>query len=292
MVRISVWLVCAVTAVAATPLGAQVIRDTTHKIRGRVEVAAASGYLWRGITRHQYPVVQALGSARRPGKVNLELSVWASGITGGCGRPSCPEGTGLRIADVNGSLLASLLWKDTQIALGANAYHFHPAPYQSIGTSDDTWELVASAYASPSRHLQLALTAWLDVDAVDGLYVEATGTMPVSLYRAKPPRLFVTATAGWNRGQKTEAHRMPVPGYFAKNGFTHVSLETAYLLLKPDEQGTGMSMQMFIRVQGNLDEATRATVWPFKRRGSHQQVIAGLALYPLVAYGGGSADRR
>lgn len=287
--RFGVWLLCAVTAVAATPLRSQEIQGNAPKIRGRLELATASGYLWRGITRHRYPVAQVFGSASRRGTIELDLSAWASGVTGSCRQPLCTEGSGLRLADVNGSLLASVVWKNTRLALGANAYHFHSAPFDSTGASGSTWEAIASLFAVPSRHIQLAFTGWMDFDDVDGLYLEATGTMPVSLYKAKPPRLFITAATGLSYGQNRRDHGKPVPGYFTKNGFTHVSLEVAYLLLRPDDQqGTGISLQTFIRVQGNLDEATRAPVWPFKRRGSHQQVIGGLALYPLAASGAGS----
>jgi hypothetical protein len=268
----------------ATPLEAQTAADTGSRYRARVDLAAASGYVWRGITRHRYPVVEVFGAVGRTGTVDLELAAWASAVTGGCGRSTCAAGTGPRLADVNASLQGSFLFKGARVSLGANAYRFHPAPYDTVDASAATWEAVASVRASPDRHLQLGLSAWMDLDDVKGFYTELTSTASINLYKEHQPRFFVTSTVGWNRGQQTVSHRRPVPGYFAENGFTSASLEVAYLLRRPDDKGLGRSLQIFIRALGNLDEATRSPVWPFERGGAEQQVIVGMALFPLFTY--------
>jgi hypothetical protein len=271
------WLMFA-TVVATTPL------DGQQQLRLRTELVATSGYVWRGITRHRYPVVQAFGSLERTTRwLDLGVATWASGITGSCVQPLCPD-AGLRVADINGALLARVPWKDTQVALGLNAYHFRPAPYDSTGASSTTWEAVASAYAIPSRHIQLALTAWLDFVDVDGLYVEATGTIPIALRKSQTPRFFFTATGGWNHGQKTVADGRPVPGYYRRNGFTHVSLEVGWLILHPDPDSSGNTLQAFFRVQGNIDPATKLSAWPLGHSPVDQQLIFGLALHPVLAH--------
>jgi hypothetical protein len=283
-VRINRWAFSVVAVLTATSLEAQASADTTSRLRARVDLATASGYVWRGITRHRYPVVEAFGSIGRAGKVDLDVSAWSSAVTGGCGQPTCAAGSGLHIADVNGSVQGTFALKGTRVSLGANVYNFHPAPYDSVAASATTWEAVASVRAVPSRHLQLALSAWLDLDDVDGFYSELTGTMPISLYKDHQPRLFVTSTVGWNRGQRNVSHGRPVPGYFAKNGFTSASLEVAYLLQRPGEKGLGRSLQIFGRFLGNFDAATKPSTWPFKLSGTEQQIIVGLALFPLLAY--------
>src|SRR5918994_5417356 len=108
--RIRVRPFAVIAAAIASPAAAQetALRDVVvPRIQVRTELVAASGYLWRGITRHRTPVVQALASVGTGRVTNIALSAWASGITGDCDRPACPEGTGLRVADVNASLQAS-----------------------------------------------------------------------------------------------------------------------------------------------------------------------------------------
>jgi hypothetical protein len=268
--RLRGWMVMAAGALAAAPMSAQ-------QLAARTELMVSSGYLWRGITRHRSPVAQLFGSVGRSGAVDLELAGWASGITG--------EGSGPRVADANASLLARFGIRDTRIALGANAYHFRPAPFDATASSGSTWEAVASVYAIPSRHMQFGVSAWMDLGKVDGLYAEASGTLPVTAHKARPPRLFITVTVGFNQGQNAHTDQGPVPGYFEKNGFTHISLETSYLVFRPDTAGRGSSLQVFLRAQGNLDAATKASVWPFRRAGTEQQVVLGLALHPLLAAG-------
>ena len=260
-----------------------------QQITARTELAVASGYLWRGIARHRYPVAQVFGAVSRRGLVDLELSAWTSAVTGDCGQPFCPVGTGPRIADVNASLLARLSLGDTRIAVGANGYHFHPPPFESAGTTATTWEAVASVYAVASRHLQFALTAKMDLDEIDGLYVEGTGTLPVTLRKAQPPQVFFTATAGWNHGQHATGTE---PGYFGERGITHLSVEMSVLLLRPDSAHRGRSLQAYGRLQGNFDPATQASVWPWRRFDSHQQLILGFILHPIVATGYRPPDRR
>ena len=277
------WLLWSAVTLAAGPAGAQQ-RPEHPVLHARTELVATSGYLWRGITRHRSAVAQLFGTAgRASGKLDVDLSAWASGITGDCGRPSCPEGTGVRIADVNASLMAGYLIGDTRFALGANVYRFDPAPYRPEGAAA-TVEIVAEIRAIPSRHIQLALSTWYDVDDVDGLYAEVTGTMPLTLTKAQSPKLFFTVALGRNQGQNTTDDGHPAQGYFIKNGFTHVSLEADYVAIRPVVAGQGATLQLFVRVQGNFDGATKASVWPFDRAGTEQQVIAGLVLGPLLSY--------
>jgi len=281
--RIRPWQLWSAVALAAGPAGAQQ-SASPPVLHARTELVTASGYLWRGITRHRSPVMQLFGTAgRNSTKLDIDLSAWASGITGDCGRPSCPEGTGVRVADVNASLMAAYLLGDTRFALGANVYRFDPAPYRPEGAAA-TVEIVGSIRAIPSRHIQLALSAWLDVDDVDGLYTEVTGTMPLTLSKAQSPKLFFTATLGLNQGQNTTDDGHAAQGYFIKNGFTHVALEADYVAIRPVVAGQGVTLQLFVRVQGNFDGATKASVWPFDRTAAEQQVIAGVVLGPLVSY--------
>ncbi len=271
-------LALAALPVVSAPLPAQ-------GFSARTEVVAASGYLWRGLTRHRTPVLQALGAVGyRKQSLSVDLSAWGSGITGDCGRPACPEGTGVRIADANASLLVRLASGDMRFAVGASAYWLRPPPFDPGRKSAATWEAVAMIAPAPSQHLQIALTTWLDLDEVEGIYAEASATVPITLRTRAPPEHFFTMTLGWNQGQDT--NRGTVPGYFARNGLTHVSLEASRLLSRPTG-GRGMTVQLFARLQGNLDKATKSPVWPFKRAGADQQVIIGLAVHQVVAAGGG-----
>ena len=280
--RMMRWLVLGLVAAPVLPARAQ-------QITARTELAVASGYLWRGIARHRYPVAQLFGSVSRRGMMDFELSAWTSAVTGDCGQTFCAAGTGPRIADVNASFLARFSLGDTRIAIGANGYHFHPPPFVGSDATATTWEAVASVYAIASRHLQLGLTASLDMDEIDGLYVEATGTLPVTLRKAQPPSVFFTATAGWNHGQHAVGGE---PGYYAERGFTHLSVEMSVLLLRPDSAHRGRSLQLFGRLQGNFDPATRVAVWPWARLDSHQQFILGLVLHPIAATGYRRPERR
>ncbi len=256
-----------------------------QQLRFRTEAVFASGYLWRGITVHRYLVVQPfVGIERNTRRFDLGLSTWTSAIWDGesCGPPSCSDGSGPKLADINGSLLARYLMGNTQVAAGANVYRFNHAPFEFSGASATTVELVGSVYAVPDRHIQLALTTWWDISKVEGLYVELTGTMPLVLKKSRTPQVFITATGGWNWGQHTDGGQER--GYFEKNGLTHVSLEASWLALHPKPNERGTTIQLFFRLQGNLDRATKRRVWPLGDREADQQFIFGLAVHPLFAH--------
>jgi hypothetical protein len=272
------WLLLAMAVAGATRLDGQ-------QIRARSELVLASGYLWRGITLHRYPVAQPfIGIERNTRRFDVGLSGWASGIwdTGRCGPPSCSEGRGPRLADVNGSLLARFLMGNTQIAAGANVYRFNHAPFEISGASATTVELVGSVYAVPDRHIQLALTTWWDISKVEGLYAELSGTLPLVLRKSQTPQVFITATGGWNWGQHTDGGQER--GYFQKNGLTHVSVEASWLAFHPAPNKRGTTIQLFVRLQGNLDPATKRRVWPLGDKEADQQFIFGFAVHPLFAH--------
>jgi hypothetical protein len=278
-----------ILAVAAAPAA------LTAQVSVRTELVAASGYLWRGLTRHRTPVLQGLGAVTVSGKLmSVELSTWGSGVTGDCDRPLCPEGTGARLADANASVMGSFDMPGMsghRISLGANLYHFRPAPFDLTRRSASTWEAVASIYPVPSRHPQLRLTTWLDLGDVNGLYAEGAITLPLTSRTHEPPKYFLTLTLGWSQGQTIEENGGPAPGYFGRNGLTHVSLEASRLMVRP-RSGKGITVQAFGRIQGNLDPATKTPVWPFKRGGTDQQLVMGLAVHPVVSAGSRPSDRR
>ncbi len=272
------WLLCALTVVGATRLEGQ-------QVRFRSELVATSGHLWRGITRNRYPVGQLFAGGELTAKqFELGASSWTSliGHFGRCGPPLCPETSGFHFADVNASLLARYPRGDTQVALGVNVYHFPYAAFTGRAGSATTWEAVGSLFAVPDRHIQLALTAWLDFDDVDGFYTELTGTMPIVLKKSRTPQVFITATGGWNQGQHTRGGT--VPGYFEKEGFTHVSIEASWLVFHPEPNSTGRTLQLFVRLQGNLDPATKERSWPIGSDRSEQQFVFGFAVHPIVAH--------
>jgi hypothetical protein len=272
------WLLCALAVAGATRLDGQ-------QVRFRSELVATSGHLWRGIMRNRYPVVQPfVGVELTARRFELGVAGWASGIfhSGRCGPPACPENAGFHFADVNGSLLARYLRGNTQWALGLNGYHFPYAPFTGIGGSATTWEIVGSVYAVPDRHIQLALTGWYDFKEVEGFYIEATGTMPIVLKKSRTPQMFITATGGWSRGQHISGGK--ALGYFERNGFTHVSVEVSWLPLHPDPNESGTTVQLFFRLQGNLDPATKGRVWPLGNVRSEQQFVFGFAVHPVKAH--------
>ena len=272
------WLLFALAVAGATRLDGQ-------QVRVRSELVATSGYLWRGIMRNRYPVAQPFIGVDLTGRrFELGVSGWASAIVhaGRCGPPSCPATAGFHFADVNWSMLARHLRGNTQFALGLNGYHFPYAPFTGRGGSATTWELVGSVYAVPDRHIQLALTGFLDVDDVDGFYLEATGTMPIVLKKSRTPQVFVTGTGGWNQGQNIDRGRNR--GYFEREGFTHVSVEVSWMVLHPERNRGKRTLQLFVRLQGNLDPATKERSWPLGSARSEQQFVFGFALHPLLAH--------
>jgi hypothetical protein len=266
---------------------ALVVTDTTRldgqQVRLRAELIANSAYLWRGVTLNRYPVGQVFGGLEiNTRRIDFGVSGWLTGAVRSehCGLLSCPEETDVHVADLNLSGLVRYLRGNTQFAVGANLYDFKHAPFESSRRSATTVELVGSVYALPDQHIQLALTTWWDIKKVDGFYFEATGTMPLVLKKSRTPQVFITATGGWNLTQTSGPGN---PGYFAKRGFTHLSVETSWLAVHPDANGRGNTIQLYFRLQGNLDPATKSRSWPLGDAQSDQQFTFGVAWHPVFA---------
>jgi hypothetical protein len=243
----------AAIAVAAAPLPAQ----GPPPVYLRADAEVTSKYVWRGITRSQFPTMQAHGLiAVQAGRIRLAGGAFASyePFRAGQGERTL-AGIGERgvgEADYWGEV--SLVSREVEVAAGLIRYTFHgDAALLGRSSAANTTELFARLDArgvsfSPS------LTAWVDLEDVRGTYLEFSGVAPVLgwPYRREPLFVTVDAELGVSLGQQEDvaAGRR---GHFAGNGPTHLQLGLTAL------RGLAPWMDLTVACRGQLgfDDAVR-----------------------------------
>lgn len=225
-----------------------------------IDVVTASRYEWRGITRRNAWVAQpdlfgglAVGNFHLTagGWMNFEFTVADTLIPAAIG-------LGRRIGEWNGWFEGQFHFRRGEIAAGITAYHFpNPAAAEAFGnTVFDTWELYGRVEGRPGP-LALRLAGWLDVDAVDGAYLEPSLVYRIPLVPLQPvgiPVIDLGLRAGVSLGQA--AQDGSENGYFAEDGLTH-----AELFVAPQLHATLFSRNLTlagsVHLQHNEDPATR-----------------------------------
>jgi hypothetical protein len=112
-----------------------------------------------------------------------------------------------------------------EIFLGFTRYTFHGD--EQIGgrsSSNNTTEL-SFGFQSKLTYLAPTLAAYWDVDRVYGLYIEASGAVPLLAWPYPPPvSLVLDAALGLNLGEDPHPGHPEELAYYAEDGFTHFQL--------------------------------------------------------------------
>lgn len=246
MVGAKLLLALSLLAVAPPPLGAQALR---------VDLTAANRYLWRGINRTSDWVGQLQLAAVAPlGRGALAMGVFESRQVRETGRGNLTEvGRGRKgLGERNWWLEYRRSVGIMEIFAGATRYTFHGD--RQLGgrpPADNTTEISLGLQAKVT-YLSPALAAHLDVDRVDGLYLEASGAVPF-LGWPFPPQLIVylDGAIGLNLGQGPDPGDPDELAYYTGDGFTHVATGLSVDLQQSEffTAGTG------VRVQAGVDHA-------------------------------------
>jgi hypothetical protein len=213
----------------------------------RADLLVASKYVWRGITRSQFPTLQGHGVvAIQRGAMRLAIGAFASHEPF---RPDAGEHTligigarGLGEADYWAEASAAL--GELELAGGLVRYTFHgDAARGGRSSAANTSELFLR-FDARGISFSPSVTAWVDVGNVRGTYLELRAAAPLLGWPYQPPA-FVTLDAelGLSLGQDTGSARR---ANFAGDGPTHLQLGLSGL------QGLAPWVDLSVGLRGQL----------------------------------------
>ena len=222
----------------------------------------ATPYVWRGVTHANGATLQpeiflgiglAQGYLTAGGWGNLETGSPSPGNLSDLG----PDRPGWSEVDFWVQFARTLGQVETTI--GGIRYTYHGSGPGAVRTSsNNTAELYASVQL-PSTYLVPRLSAYMDVDHVRGVYLEASATTPLLAFPfGNPVVIYANALAGYNLGQDLNPDRPGQGANFRHDGFTHfdLSLRTTLRL--------GKKVPLVI----NLEPHWQLKVDPFTKRTS------------------------
>ncbi|HET8623762.1 MAG TPA: hypothetical protein VFM14_09395 [Gemmatimonadales bacterium] len=255
---------CLVAALitAPSPLPAQ---GAAAPVYVRTDLLVASKYVWRGVTRSEYPTLQAHGAvALRGGALRLAGGAFASLEPFGA---DADEHTligvgerGIGEADYWGEVSVEL--GEVEVASGLLRYTFHGDDALGGRSSVvNTTELFAR-FDARGVSFSPSLAAWVDLEDVRGTYVELRAAAPLLGWPFQPPG-FVTVDLelGLSLGQALD----PAAGQranFAGNGPTHLQLGVSAL----KRVGPWIDLSIGLRGQLGFDDSVRVGADGYQRR--------------------------
>jgi hypothetical protein len=187
-------------------------------------VTLATPYVWRGVTR-------ANGASLQP-EGFISVGVFAGYLTAGVwgnielGNRSPgnlselgPDRPGLSEANAWVQLNRNL--GDVETTIGAVSYAYLGDGPLTRTSRDNTTELYAGLQLT-STYLVPRMAAYIDVDHVRGVYLEASGTAPLLGYPfGNPIVLYATGLVGFNLSQEVNPDHPEQGANFRHDGFTH-----------------------------------------------------------------------
>jgi hypothetical protein len=228
-----------------------------HAQAFRLDLTAANRHVWRGISRTSDWVAQLQLAAVAP----LGAGAFAGGVFESRQirktRPENQTGVG---ADRKG-LAERNWWLEYRRSVGilevfggATHFTFHGNRQRGGRSSADNTTEISFGLQAKVAYLSPGIAAYLDVDRVDGLYLEASGAVPL-LGWPYPPHLniYFDTALGLSLGQGPGALHPEELAYYAGDGFTHMSLG-----LSLDLHRSGLfTVGSGVRVNIGIDDAAQ-----------------------------------
>lgn len=225
------------------------------------DVALASRYVWRGVTRVNHPVIQPqgflgfrTGGAFSTAGIWADYEPWEAGTRDLSDRGFDDRGFG----ELNVWVEHSRVIEGMDVTVGATRY-FYPgdAPGAGRTSAANTTELYGSLQWRPS-YLSPKLAAWWDVDRVKGWYFEGSVSVPImAAPQVRPSQpfvgLFLGALTGLSAGQGIDAGDPSELANFQDDGFTHLDLSASVNIRIPPFLHTFFTWHN----QLNFDAATK-----------------------------------
>jgi hypothetical protein len=245
----------------AIALLAAVQTASADSLRGQVgvrfDLAASNRYVWRGIPRASGLILQPqLGVRARVGSAGIAAGAFESWELAKPGADAFTErGDGSRgLGELDLWAEYRLPLGNLQLAAGAVRYTFHGSRARGgRGSEHNTTELYAVAEAKRT-YLSPAVSVWLDVGRVRGVYLLATAALPVLGWPFPPQRaLYLDGAIGFNLGQGENAERPTQLSNYQSNGFTHARVGLTGDLV----HFGGITTSLGADLQLNFDEAVR-----------------------------------
>lgn len=245
MIRSALPVVLSLLAGIRGPLEAQALR---------LDPTIANRHLWRGVNRTtgwvgqiQLAAVVPLGPGALAAGVfeNRELSRAGAGdlTEVGLGR----KGLGER----DWWLEYRTRVGSQEIFAGLTRYTFHGNQQLGGRSSADNTTEVSLGAQSKLTYLSPALALHWDVEKVGGMYLEASGALPLLGWPFPPPvNVYLDAALGLSFGQGPDAAHPQHLAYYAGDGFTHVATGLSVDLRQGEHFTTGIGA----RVQAGIDD--------------------------------------
>jgi len=258
------WLLGLLAASAPRPLRGQA--------DARADLLVSDRYAWRGINRATGWVARlhAGASARLgPGVLGIGAMEVRELFDAGSGDLT-NVGSGRRgLGERNWWAEYRLPVGRVDLAAGAVRYTYHGEP--ALGgrpSGDNTTEVYATVEAGRT-YLSPALSAYWDVDRVRGVYLEASGRLPI-LGWPFPPEIFgyLDGAVGLSLGQDPDPARPGDLAYYDGDGLTHAQLGISMDLKRTANVAFGGGVRFGVglddRARLGADGRTRdlfVTVW-------------------------------
>jgi hypothetical protein len=225
----------------ATPLGAQALR---------ADLTVMNRHLWRGINRTSDWVGQLQLAAVAP----LGRGAFAVGVFESRQLRETRPGNLTEVGQGKKGLGERNWWVEyrrpvgiLEIFAGATRFTFHgDSQLGGRPPADNTTEISFGLQAKVA-YLSPALAAHIDVDRVDGLYLEASAAVPLLGWPYPPPlNLYVDGSFGLNLGQGPDARDVGELAHYAGDGFTHLAVGLSVDLHQSELFTTGSGVRIHV----------------------------------------------
>ncbi|HEU5304396.1 MAG TPA: TorF family putative porin [Gemmatimonadales bacterium] len=200
------------------------------------DAGAFNAYVWRGVTlTNQFVLQPDLYLTMPAGGGSIVLGGWGSIDAGRYDDPVNDLSEGGGTSSFNATELN--LWAEYSHGLGSSLTGtvgglFYLFPNEAGLTNDVNRTVEVYGKLQAGVPLSPKLSAWYDVDKVNGLYLEGSIAQPVSAVSGFPVTL--GALAGFSTGQGINDHNPGEIANFARNSLTHVDVSaTGALSLGP-----------------------------------------------------------
>lgn len=227
------------------PLGAQAFR---------LDLTAANRHLWRGVNRTTGWVGQIqLATVAPIGPGALAVGVFESRELSRAGAGDVTEvGLGRK------GLGERDWWLEYRAPVGSQEifaeltrYTFHGSQPLGGRSSDRNTTEVSLGAQSKLTYLSPALAVHWDVEKVKGMYLEASGALPLLGWPFPPQvNVYLDAALGLSFGQGPDAGHPEQLAYYAGDGFTHVATGLSVDL----RQGKHLTAGIGARIQAGIDD--------------------------------------
>ena len=141
-----------------------------------------------------------------------------------------------------------------EVFLGATRYTFHgDSTLGGRSAAENTTEL-GFGFRARLTEFAPALTAYWDVDRVNGWYLEGSAAAPLLAWPYPPQiNVLLDAALGLNFGEGPNVDHPDEAAHYSGNGFTHFALGLSVDL----QHGSRLSSNLGVRVQAGIDQAAK-----------------------------------